>query len=69
MNEIKVETQTLREKNAFNERLIFDLKAENQKLALDKDKFKDDKTRLEIILNEKERNKGAIDEQLNLLKV
>lgn len=61
--------KSVHDQNNSNEKQIVELKAQLKTAMLEKEKFKDEKTKAEAILQEKERTQGFLDKQMEIFNV
>ena len=69
MTELKNQLKNVHDNNTANEKQVVDMKAQVQLLTIEKEKYKEEKTRLEAILKERERTQGFMDKQMEVFNV
>ena len=69
MTELKNQLKIVHDANTANEKQVIDLKSQVKLLTLEKDKLKDEKTRAEAIIQERERTQGFMDKQMEVFNV
>ena len=61
--------KSVHDQNTANEKQLIELKAQLKTATIEKEKFKDEKTKAEAILQEKERTQGFLDKQMEIFNV
>lgn len=69
MTELKSQLKNIHDNNTNNEKQVVEMKAQVQLLTIEKEKYKEEKTRLEAILKERERTQGFMDKQMEVFNV
>jgi len=69
LTELKNQLKIVHDANTANEKQVIDLKSQVKLLTLEKDKLKDEKTRAEAIIQERERTQGFMDKQMEVFNV
>jgi len=69
LTELKNQLKNVHDNNTANEKQVVDMKAQVQLLTIEKEKYKEEKTRLEAILKERERTQGFMDKQMEVFNV
>lgn len=66
---MKAQLKSVHDKNTANEKELIELKAQLKTATIDREKLKDEKTKAEAILQEKERTQGFLDKQMEIFNV
>ncbi len=69
LGELKTQFKIVNDSNTENEKQIVDLKTQLKILTTEKDRLKDEKTRIEVLLQERERTQGFMDKQMEVFNV
>lgn len=69
MTELKSQLKNIHDNNTNNEKQVVEMKAQVQLLTIEKEKYKEEKTRLEAVLKERERTQGFMDKQMEVFNV
>jgi len=69
LTELKSQLKNIHDNNTNNEKQVVEMKAQVQLLTIEKEKYKEEKTRLEAILKERERTQGFMDKQMEVFNV
>jgi len=69
LTELKSQLKNIHDNNTNNEKQVVEMKAQVQLLTIEKEKYKEEKTRLEAVLKERERTQGFMDKQMEVFNV
>jgi len=69
LTELKSQLKNIHDNNLSNEKQVVDLKAQVQLVTIEKEKYREEKTRLEAILKERERTQGFMDKQMEVFNM